>query len=245
MKEEIQGAVEEFLKNSQGKDLTVEMIEKLNYGLRPDEGNDRLLYKKENLTKENAVFSSPQAAKIQLNETVDFINQARKQNVEPSVLAGLVYQRLIAYHPFAEGNGRMARVIVNKILLEAGYPPFTKFSSEFETQIIPQTKATAKSATSSEVVKEFLTELSKKSLPQEDGNNQAQRTVTVNTAEPENTTDIKDTQSVDTLVAKQSPQSEVSGTELNLKSDTVKSEVADLSAVATELSKMLLVEIKK
>lgn len=143
------------------------MIEKLNYGLRPDEGNDRLLYKKENLTKENAVFSSPQAAKIQLNETVDFINQARKQNVEPSVLAGLVYQRLIAYHPFAEGNGRMARVIVNKILLEAGYPPFTKLALSLK-QIIPQTKATAKSATSSEVVKEFLTELSKKSLPQKD-----------------------------------------------------------------------------
>lgn len=102
LKEEVQGAIEEFLKSSQGKDLTVEMIEKLNHGLRPDEGSDRLLYKKENLTKENAVFSSPQASKIQLNETVDFINQAIKQNVEPSVLAGLVYQRLIAYHPFAK-----------------------------------------------------------------------------------------------------------------------------------------------
>ncbi|MCH4805131.1 Fic family protein, partial [Pasteurella multocida] len=95
-------------------------------------------------------------------ETVDFINNAKTQGVEPSVLAGLVYQRLIAYHPFAEGNGRMARVIVNKILLDAGYPPFTKFNAEFETTIIPQTEKTVKSATSSEVVKEFLTELGKK-----------------------------------------------------------------------------------
>ncbi|MGC7590937.1 YopT-type cysteine protease domain-containing protein, partial [Bisgaard Taxon 46] len=166
LKEEVQGAIEEFLKSSQGKDLTVEMIEKLNHGLRPDEGADRLLYKKETLTKENAVFSSPEAAKIQLGETVDFINRAKQQGVEPSVLAGLVYQRLIAYHPFAEGNGRMARVIVNKLLLDAGYPPFTKFSPEFETQIIPQTNSTAKSATSTEVVKEFLTELGKKPLPE-------------------------------------------------------------------------------
>ncbi|WP_424404622.1 YopT-type cysteine protease domain-containing protein [Pasteurella sp. PK-2025] len=166
LKEEVQGAIEEFLKSSQGKDLTVEMIEKLNHGLRPDEGADRLLYKKETLTKENAVFSSPEAAKIQLGETVDFINRAKQQGVEPSVLAGLVYQRLIAYHPFAEGNGRMARVIVNKLLLDAGYPPFTKFSPEFETQIIPQTNSTAKSATSTEVVKEFLTELGKKTLPE-------------------------------------------------------------------------------
>ncbi|HHW7449700.1 TPA: YopT-type cysteine protease domain-containing protein [Pasteurella multocida] len=166
LKEEVQGAIEEFLKSSQGQDLTVDMVEKLNHGLRPDEGADRLLYKKETLTKENAVFSSPEAAKIQLGETVDFINKARQQGVEPSVLAGLVYQRLIAYHPFAEGNGRMARVIVNKLLLDAGYPPFTKFNSDFETQIIPQTDSSGKSATSAKVVKEFLTELGKKPLPE-------------------------------------------------------------------------------
>ncbi|QIM64766.1 YopT-type cysteine protease domain-containing protein [Frederiksenia canicola] len=165
LKEQIRGAIEEFLVKSKDQDLTVEMIEKLNHGLRPDEGADRVLYKKETLTKENAVFSSPESSKIQLKATVDFINQARKNGVEPSVLAGLVYQRLIAYHPFAEGNGRMARVIVNKLLLDAGYPPFTKFNESFETQIIPQTNTTAKSASSSEVVKEFLKELSQKNLP--------------------------------------------------------------------------------
>ncbi|VEI45878.1 p120 [Actinobacillus equuli] len=51
------------------------------------------------MTKENAVFSSPASSKIQLAETVAFINQAKANGVEPSVLAGLVYQRLIAYHP--------------------------------------------------------------------------------------------------------------------------------------------------
>ncbi|WP_236566466.1 YopT-type cysteine protease domain-containing protein, partial [Pasteurella multocida] len=182
LKEEVQGAIEEFLKSSQGKDLTVEMVEKLNHGLRPDEGADRVLYKKETLTKENAVFSSPEAAKIQLSETVDFINQARTQGVEPSVLAGLVYQRLIAYHPFAEGNGRMARVIVNKLLLDAGYPAFTKFNADFETQIIPQTDTSGKSATSTKVVKEFLTELGKKPLPEVNTNVTSK--VSVATEEP-------------------------------------------------------------
>ena len=166
LKEQIRGAIDEFLTASKGQDLTVEMIEKLNHGLRPDEGADRLLYKKETLTKENAVFSSPESSKIQLKETVDFINNARNSGVESSVLAGLVYQRLIAYHPFAEGNGRMARVIVNKILLDAGYPPFTKFNESFETQIIPQTNNEATSASSSKVVTEFLKELTQKQLPE-------------------------------------------------------------------------------
>lgn len=166
LQEEIEGAIGDFLKRSQNEELTVDMIEKLNYGLRPDEGEGRELYKKETLTKENAVFSSPASSKIQLAETVAFINQAKASGVEPSVLAGLVYQRLIAYHPFAEGNGRMARVLVNKLLLDAGYPAFTKFNEKFETQIIPQTEAESKSATSSEVITEFLKELSQKPLPQ-------------------------------------------------------------------------------
>ncbi len=237
LKEEVQGAIEEFLKSSQGKDLTVEMIEKLNHGLRPDEGSDRLLYKKENLTKENAVFSSPQASKIQLNETVDFINQAIKQNVEPSVLAGLVYQRLIAYHPFAEGNGRMARVVVNKILLDAGYPPFTKFSSEFETQIIPQTKATAKSATSAEVVKEFLTELGKKSSPQEGGaNNQNGQATEPVILKSKDIADVEKTQSADSLVIKQLEHGKTGGELKSVpKVEASVNEVAPLSSVPAEL----------
>ncbi|WP_249962597.1 YopT-type cysteine protease domain-containing protein [Histophilus somni] len=237
LKEEVQGAIEEFLKSSQGKDLTVEMIEKLNHGLRPDEGSDRLLYKKENLTKENAVFSSPQASKIQLNETVDFINQAIKQNVEPSVLAGLVYQRLIAYHPFAEGNGRMARVVVNKILLDAGYPAFTKFSSEFETQIIPQTKATAKSATSAEVVKEFLTELGKKSSSQESGaNNQDEQATSPVTLKSKDVSEVENTQSADSLTIKQPEQGKAGGQLPSVpKVETSVNEVASLSSVPAEL----------
>ncbi|OOR98108.1 hypothetical protein B0186_09785 [Canicola haemoglobinophilus] len=163
LKEQLKGAIENFLAESKGKDLTVDMVEKLNHGLRPDEGENRILYKKETLTKENAVFSSPEAARLQLAETVDFINQAKAKGIEPSVLAGLVYQRLIAYHPFAEGNGRMTRVIVNKLLLDAGYPAFKKFDEDFETQIIPQTKRNAKSATSSEVVKVFLETLGRNS----------------------------------------------------------------------------------
>ncbi|WP_181894200.1 hypothetical protein, partial [Staphylococcus pseudintermedius] len=40
------------------------------------------------------------------------------------------------------------------------------FNSDFETQIIPQTDSSGKSATSAKVVKEFLTELGKKPLPE-------------------------------------------------------------------------------
>ncbi|OOF85822.1 hypothetical protein BKG93_04180, partial [Rodentibacter ratti] len=163
LKDKLKGAVEEFLNNTKNG-LTVESIEKLNHGLRPDEGENRILYKKESLTKEDAIFSGPQASKLQLAEMVKFINEAKAMGVEPSVLSGMVYQRVIAYHPFAEGNGRVARVIANKLLLDAGYPPFTKFGGSFEETIIPQSDNTKSSSSSAKVINEFLRLLGEKSV---------------------------------------------------------------------------------
>lgn len=61
----------------------------------------------------------------------------------------------------------MTRVIVNKLLLDAGYPIFTKFDDDFETRIIPQTKRTAQTATSAQVVEEFLRTLNRKNTTDE------------------------------------------------------------------------------
>jgi Fic family protein len=33
------------------------------------------------------------------------------------------HYRLVAIHPFADGNGRTARLLMNLLLLRAGYPP--------------------------------------------------------------------------------------------------------------------------
>lgn len=38
-------------------------------------------------------------------------------------LAALAHHRLVAVHPFIDGNGRSARLIMNLILMRAGYPP--------------------------------------------------------------------------------------------------------------------------
>ncbi len=38
-------------------------------------------------------------------------------------LAALAHHRLVAIHPFIDGNGRTARLVMNLILMRAGYPP--------------------------------------------------------------------------------------------------------------------------
>lgn len=43
--------------------------------------------------------------------------------MDPMTLAALAHHQLVAIHPFMDGNGRTARLILNLILLRAGYPP--------------------------------------------------------------------------------------------------------------------------
>jgi Fic family protein len=47
-------------------------------------------------------------------------NGAKKHPVE---LAAIFHHRLVAIHPFLDGNGRVSRLMMNFILLKAGYPP--------------------------------------------------------------------------------------------------------------------------
>lgn len=45
---------------------------------------------------------------------------------EPEPAAGFnAHFRLVAIHPFADGNGRTARLLMNLLLLRGGYPPVT------------------------------------------------------------------------------------------------------------------------
>jgi fido (protein-threonine AMPylation protein) len=42
---------------------------------------------------------------------------------EPVIRAGIAHHGFLAVHPFLDGNGRTARLLLNLLLLRAGYPP--------------------------------------------------------------------------------------------------------------------------
>ena len=49
--------------------------------------------------------------------------QAQETEMESVALAAIAHHKLVSIHPFIDGNGRTARLIMNLVLMRAGYPP--------------------------------------------------------------------------------------------------------------------------
>ncbi len=57
-----------------------------------------------------------------VTEWGDWLNDPYNR-IHPVNRAALAHYRLVAIHPFIDGNGRTARLVLNLILMQAGYPP--------------------------------------------------------------------------------------------------------------------------
>ncbi|KAM3172941.1 hypothetical protein ACTXT7_013529 [Hymenolepis weldensis] len=58
-----------------------------------------------------------------MEELIDWINSEEALALHPIELAALIHWKLVYIHPFYDGNGRTARLVMNLILMRAGYPP--------------------------------------------------------------------------------------------------------------------------
>ncbi len=68
-------------------------------------------------------YASPEETPALMTDLVDWYNQAEQEDkYSPVELAALFHYRYIRIHPFEDGNGRIARLMVNYILSRHGYP---------------------------------------------------------------------------------------------------------------------------
>lgn len=68
------------------------------------------------------VFPSGRKAKKELQDLIVWYNE-NKATMHPILLAAKFQRKFISMHPFYNGNGRVSRLIMDRILAEGGYPP--------------------------------------------------------------------------------------------------------------------------
>lgn len=94
-------------------DFTEDLKKQLNHGIG--------IYRREAVFIKGSTYVPPNYLKVQemMEAMLEFINNINNNPIGKAVLAHL---GLVTIHPFINGNGRSARLLMNLILLQAGYP---------------------------------------------------------------------------------------------------------------------------
>lgn len=82
-------------------------------------------------TGERIDFAPAEEVSTLMNELINWLNnhlsppkrKKDKFDLHPLLIAASFHIRFIDIHPFGDGNGRMARILSNLILMISGYPP--------------------------------------------------------------------------------------------------------------------------
>ena len=75
------------------------------------------------VTGETFEYAPPEETPALMKDLVCWYNdEEEKQKLSPVELASIFHYRYIRIHPFEDGNGRIARLLVNYILARHGYP---------------------------------------------------------------------------------------------------------------------------
>jgi Fic family protein len=67
-------------------------------------------------------YTEPQDVSIKMKELIDWLNiEIKIKELNPLIIASVLHHKFVAIHPFDDGNGRTARILMNLILIKFGY----------------------------------------------------------------------------------------------------------------------------
>jgi len=76
----------------------------------------------ETVTGEMFYFATPEETPAKMHDLIEWY-RAKKEELHPLLLAAEFHYKFIRIHPFDDGNGRTARLLMNFILMQNAYPP--------------------------------------------------------------------------------------------------------------------------
>lgn len=78
----------------------------------------------ETATGEIFYFATPEETPAKMFDLLNWYNKKiKEEGVNPILVAAEFHYRFIRIHPFDDGNGRTARILMNFILMQFGFPP--------------------------------------------------------------------------------------------------------------------------
>ncbi|MCW7457361.1 Fic family protein [Leptospira bandrabouensis] len=84
-------------------------------------------------TGETFYFTEPNLVPLEMEQLLKWFEENQTKNELPTlILAATFHYKFIRIHPFDDGNGRMARILMNLILMMNGYPPVVIKTEEKE-----------------------------------------------------------------------------------------------------------------
>ncbi len=87
-------------------------------------------------TGETFYFATPEETPAKMQELIEWFRTEREDSeINPIILAALFHYRFIRIHPFDDGNGRIARILMNFSLMQYGYPPVVIKTTDKENYI--------------------------------------------------------------------------------------------------------------
>jgi Fic family protein len=76
------------------------------------------------VTGEIFYFASPEETPAKMHDLLQWYHEKKqREETNPILLAAEFHYRFVRIHPFDDGNGRMARMLMNFILMQYSYPP--------------------------------------------------------------------------------------------------------------------------
>ena len=114
------------------KTITKEIICKINsLVLNNIEEEEKGIYRLRKVHIEGASFVPPKPDLVPklMEEFLEWLNE-NKNRIDIADFVALAHEKFVFIHPFIDGNGRVARLLINLILMQKGFPPIVMLKTE-------------------------------------------------------------------------------------------------------------------
>ncbi len=114
--------------------ITVDVIKKIYITLHPEEGDIKTVKYRRDIPQHRLYFHEychPEKIPYKVRQVVDWLNGPEPKKLKsPIRVATRVHYELLRVFPFQTDSGKVARLLMNLLLLRSGYPPAIIHSTE-------------------------------------------------------------------------------------------------------------------